>query len=49
LAFVLLVVADLVLLYAPSLPPRIGIIATILALVGAIKFTSWYPERRRSA
>ena len=45
LAFVVLVLADLVLLYLPSLPPRIGIIATILALVGAVKFTGWYPER----
>jgi hypothetical protein len=45
LAFAVLVVADLILLYVPELPPRVGIIATIAALVGAIKFTSWYPER----
>jgi hypothetical protein len=45
LAFVVLVVADAVLIYVPTLPPRIGIIATILALVGAVKFTSWYPEK----
>ncbi|HTH96793.1 MAG TPA: hypothetical protein VL574_05205 [Stellaceae bacterium] len=48
LAFVVLVIADLVLLYAPALPPRIGIIATIVALIGAIKFTSWYPERAKA-
>ncbi|NUB22715.1 hypothetical protein GBZ26_26490, partial [Azospirillum formosense] len=49
LAFLVLVIADIVLLYRPDLPPRFGIVATVLALVGAIKFTSWYPERRRSA
>jgi hypothetical protein len=48
LAFVALVVADLVLVYVPELPPRFGIIVTILALVGAIKFTSWSPDRRRA-
>jgi hypothetical protein len=48
LAFVVMVIADLVLLYAPGLPPRFGIIATILALVGAVKMTSWYPERVRA-
>ncbi len=49
LAFLVLVIADFALLYRPDLPPRFGIIATVLALVGAIKFTSWYPEHRRSA
>jgi hypothetical protein len=48
LAFAVLVAADLVLLCVPSLPPRIGIIATVLALVGALKFTAWYPERRQA-
>ena len=48
LAFVALVVADLVLVYVPELPPRFGIVITVLALVGAIKFTSWYPDRRRT-
>jgi len=48
LAFVALVGADLVLLYLPELPPRFGIIVTVLALVGAIKFTSWYPDHRRA-
>ncbi len=47
LAFVVLVIADLILIYRPDLPPRIGIVATVLALVGAIKFTAWYPERVR--
>jgi hypothetical protein len=48
LAFAVLVTADLILLYRPDLPPRIGILLTIAALVGAVKFTSWYPERKTS-
>lgn len=47
LAFVVLVLADLVLVYLPDVPSRVGIIGTVLALVAAIKFTSWYPERAR--
>jgi len=46
-AFAVLVIADLVLLYLPQVPHRVGIVATILALVGAFKFTSWYPNRKR--
>jgi hypothetical protein len=38
-AFAVLVLADLILLYIPTLPPRIGIFMTIGALVGAVKFT----------
>jgi hypothetical protein len=49
LAFVALVAADLVLINMPDLPPRFAIIATVLALMGAIKFTSWYPDRNRAA
>ncbi|MDO9412456.1 MAG: hypothetical protein Q7T81_07775 [Pseudolabrys sp.] len=48
LAFAVLVLADLVLIYRPEWPPRYGIIATVLALYGAIKFTSWYPARSRA-
>jgi hypothetical protein len=29
----------------PNLPRRIGVIAIGLALVGAVKFTGWHPER----
>jgi hypothetical protein len=47
LAFVLMVIADVILVYVPHLPPKVGILVTVLALVGAIKFTSWYPERQR--
>jgi hypothetical protein len=49
LAFAVLVAADLVLINLPDLPPRFGIIATVLALVGAVKFTGWYPDRRRAS
>jgi hypothetical protein len=49
LAFAVLVAADFVLLTMPDLPPRFGIIATVLALVGALKFTAWYPNRDRTA
>ena len=48
LAFVVLVLADLVLLYAPFVPPQVGIVATILALVAAVKFTGWYPAHVRA-
>lgn len=47
LAF-LVMIADLVLVYMPEVPPRFGIIATVLALVGAVKFTGWYPESRKA-
>jgi signal transduction histidine kinase len=49
LAFVVIVLAELALLYVPGVPPRVGIVAIILALVGAVKFTSWYPEHVRAA
>lgn len=48
LAFAVMVAAELILLYAPGLPPRRGIIVIILALVGAVKFTGWYPEHVRT-
>ena len=48
-AFLIMAVADAILVYMPEWPPRIGIIATIVVLVGAVKFTGWYPEHRRAA
>jgi hypothetical protein len=48
LAFSVVVIVELILLYWPEVPPRVGILVTIAALVGAVKFTSWYPERRRA-
>jgi hypothetical protein len=47
LAFFVMVLADLTLVYLPELPPRIAIIMTIVALVAAFKFTGWYPERAK--
>ncbi len=48
LAFAAMVGAELALLYIPAMPRRLGILIIILALVGAIKFTGWYPERVRN-
>jgi hypothetical protein len=48
LAFVVMVLTELALLYVPNLPQRVGIIVIVLALVGAMKFTGWYPEHARS-
>ncbi len=48
LAFAVMVITELALLYSPNLPPRVGIIVIILALVGAVKFTGWYPNRAKS-
>jgi hypothetical protein len=49
LAFAVMVVAEWSLLYVPALPRRVGIIAIIAALIGAVKFTGWYPERVKQA
>jgi hypothetical protein len=47
LAFAVIVAADLVLLTLPEVPMRVGIIVTIVALVGAIRFATWYPDHLR--
>jgi hypothetical protein len=47
LAFAVMVLAELALLYLPGMSPRIGIVAIVLALVAAVKFTGWYPARAR--
>lgn len=49
LAFAVMVGAELMMLHAPGIPLRFGVIATILALAGAIWFTGWYPRRQRRA
>jgi intracellular septation protein A len=46
-AFVILVVADVVMAFFPTIPLWVGIVVTIVALAGAIWFTSWYPQRLR--
>jgi predicted transporter len=48
LAFAVMVLAEAALLYIPGTPPRAVIAAIALALVGAVKFTGWYPERVRA-
>lgn len=47
LAFLVMVVAELGLRYFPGLSPRVGIMVVILALIGAMKFTGWYPDREK--
>ena len=45
LAFALLVAADVVMLYAPDVPHQVGVAVTVLALIGAFRFTEWYSDR----
>lgn len=44
-AFAVMVAADLIMLYVPTLPTGIPIIVTVLAIWGAAHFTSWYPSK----
>lgn len=48
IAFAVLVAADGAPRFAPFVSPRISLWVTIIALVGAIKFTSWYPAHVRA-
>lgn len=43
-AFAVMVLTELFLLYSPEASRRVGIWVIVLALVGAVKFTGWYPE-----
>ena len=43
-----MVIAEARLLHMPGLPPHAGIIAIVVALVAAVKFTGWYTEWVRS-
>jgi hypothetical protein len=47
-AFAVLIGADLLMVYRPNIPRAVGVIVTVLALVGAFQFTQWYPARRPS-
>ena len=47
-AFALMVLADVAMIYVPSLPLWVGIAVTIAAIVGAIRFTQWYPDHMRA-
>ena len=45
LAFGCIVAADLMMVYMPNVPLRVGIVVTVAALYGAYRFTDWYPKR----
>lgn len=47
LAFLVMTLADLVMARMPEVPLGFGVAVTIAALVGAVKFTTWYPEHMR--
>jgi len=47
-AFVLMVLANVLLIYLPGLPLWIGIAIAFAARNTAIYFTKWYPEYRRA-
>lgn len=47
-AFIIMVTADLALIYLPELPRQVSIVTTIAAIIGAVKFTAWYPRRSES-
>ena len=49
LAFAVLVIVELALLYVPAMPHQLGVLAIIAVLIGAVKFTGWYPKRAREA
>jgi len=49
IAFGVLVLADVVMVYMPALPHAVGIVATVAALYAAAWFTGWYPDRHRVA
>lgn len=45
LAFAVMVLAELALLYLPGMSHRFGVAVIVVALIAAVKFTGWYPER----
>jgi hypothetical protein len=47
-AFAIMVIAEACIVYVPSVPRRLGLLVTILAIVAAVKFTSWYPDRNKT-
>lgn len=49
LAFALMVAADVLMLYVPTVPLWVGVATTVVAIVGAIRFTQWYSQRARAA
>jgi hypothetical protein len=49
LALAIGVLADLTMEYAPSVPRWLDIAIIVAALVGALRFTEWYPAQVRKA
>ena len=49
LAFAVMVAADLAMLYLADMPKWVGVAVTVGTIVGAGRFTQWYPEHRRAA
>ena len=47
-AFLVMVLADALLLFAPSAPIAIAIGAIVVAFLAAVQFTAWYPKRVRA-
>jgi hypothetical protein len=47
LAFLRLVLADVLMAFLPAIPLWVGIAVTVAALAGAIWFTRWYPRQVR--
>ena len=47
-AFVLMLIANLLMIYMPSLPFWVGISIGLAARNGAVYFTKWYPQYRRT-
>jgi hypothetical protein len=47
-AFAVMVGADVLMLYRPDVPAYIGVVATIVAIIAAVRFTAWYPQRLRA-
>lgn len=45
-AFGVLVLADIAMVYMPALPHAGSVAATVLALAAAAWFTGWYPQQR---
>ncbi len=45
LAFIVLVLADLLMLYVPQVPLAVGVAITLASLVAAFRFSRWYPSR----
>jgi hypothetical protein len=47
-AFVLMLVADILMIYLPSLPLWVGVAIAFAARNSAVYFTRWYPKYRRA-